>query len=152
MHKIISILLCSLLPAGAIALEVKLDLEITNGLKPLLVMRTNLPPKTELMASLLHPINRGGNGYIGQKNASVGNDGTLKFGPFTNQEGKPVLPGTYRVVITSGMMTGQPSSVQKILGSHGENISGDGVKSLPVIQGVSNLGNAINMDFWTEIR
>ena len=106
---------------------------IQNSQELILELKTNLPPKTNLMATIVNPINQGGDGYDGQAQAEVQNNQIARFGPFSN-DGNRLLPGIYVVSISSIMAALQPKEVQQYIGEHGERLTGSSVMTLPGTQ------------------
>lgn len=117
--------------ASALASDITLDLNVTgNDQKPILNVKTNLPPKSILMASLANPINQGGDGYFGQASAAVQANQVVQFGPFS-KTGDRLSPGIYQVTVTTVMAALQPEEVQPFFGAHGERLTGHPVITLP---------------------
>ena len=116
---------------NVLASDIALDLNVIgNDRKPTLNVKTNLPPKTILMAILVNPINRGGDGYLGQATAAVQTNQVVQFGPFL-KNGDRLFPGIYMVTVSSVMAALQPQEVQAFFGAHGERLSGRQVSTLP---------------------
>jgi hypothetical protein len=82
------------------------------------------------MATLVNPINQGGDGYFGQASAAVQTDQSVQFGPFS-KTGDRFSPGTYRVTVSTVMAALQPEEVQPFFGVHGERLTGPQVSALP---------------------
>jgi hypothetical protein len=89
---------------------------------------SNLPKGTLLSVSLANPINKGGSGYYGESESSLGSEKSTDVGPFS-QNGKPLPPGFYMVVVSISSLF-QPNSVQSIIGKNGEYLKGNNVFSL----------------------
>jgi hypothetical protein len=104
------------------ALNVSINTAVQGGDKPVIDGQTNLPDNTDLMIS----IKRNESSYGGQAKVKV-TGGKFHAGPFT-QKGAPFNPGIYTLLVTAPYAPTQPSSVQSIIGGHGENISGNLVK------------------------
>ena len=94
--------------------------------KPMIGGRTNLPVGTKLFINL----ERKASAYKAQSDATVGSDGCFSGGPFT-QSGEPINPGDYAVEVLMPLSSGQPQSVQNVIGDRGQNIAGPLVKSFP---------------------
>jgi hypothetical protein len=103
---------------------------IGNDQKPILNVKTNLPPKSILMASLANPINQEGNGYFGQAKGEVAANQIVQFGPFS-KTGDRLSPGTYQVTVSTVIAALQPEGVQPFFGVHGEGLTGPQVSALP---------------------
>jgi hypothetical protein len=117
--------------ANASASDITLDLSVIgNDRKPILNVRTNLPPKSILMATLVSPILRGGDGYFGQTEGAVQTNQVVQFGPFSNAEDR-LSSGIYLVTVTTVMADVQPEEVQPFFGMHGERLRGPQVSILP---------------------
>ncbi|MFP9230887.1 hypothetical protein A0E43_19280 [Pectobacterium cacticida] len=134
---------------NVLASEIALDLNvIENNQKPILNVKTNLPPKTILMASLANPKNQGGDGYFAQATAAVQTNQVVQFGPFS-KNGDRLSPGIYQVTVTSVMTALQPQEDQAFFGAHGERLTGRQVSTLPGTQerGISQVFKfQINLD------
>ncbi|NVN91923.1 MAG: hypothetical protein HXX11_15155 [Desulfuromonadales bacterium] len=104
------------------ALDVSIKTEVKGGDKPVVDGKTNLPNDTDLMVS----IKRKESSYGGQAKIKVAG-GQFHAGPFT-QKGLPFNPGIYALTITVPFAPTQPSSVQTIIGEHGEKMLGSLVK------------------------
>ena len=131
MKRIFWIALLSLVSVNAFASDITLDLNVIgNDQKPLLNVKTNLPPKTILMAILANPINQGGDGYFGQAKAAVSASQVVQFGPFS-KTGDRLAPGTYQVTVSTVMAALQPEEVQPFFGTHGERLTGPQILTLP---------------------
>jgi hypothetical protein len=116
---------------NAFASDVTLDLNVIgNDQKPILNVKTNLPAKTILMASLANPINQGGDGYFGQAKAAVSANQVVQFGPFS-KSGDRLSPGIYQVTVSTVGSELQPEEVQPFFGPHGERLTGRQVSTLP---------------------
>lgn len=116
---------CNSATAKVKPLNVTLDLNVTfNGQNTFLNVTTNLPPMTQMMATLVNPINTGGSGFLAQANSIVQTNQSVRFGPFTNK-GNRLPPGTYVVTITSSLPALQPAEVMPYLGIHGEYLTGN---------------------------
>lgn len=130
--------------ANAAALDITLDLNaIGNDQRPILNIKTNLPPKTILMASLANPMDLGGDGYFGQAKASVQANQVVQFGPFSKGGGR-LSPGIYQVTASTVMAGLQPGEVQQFFGPHGERLTGPLVSTLP---GTSERGVSQRFEF-----
>ncbi|HET6418652.1 MAG TPA: hypothetical protein VFG19_00755 [Geobacteraceae bacterium] len=106
----------------AFALNVTMSTKIQGGDKPIVVGKTNLPDGTDLMVS----IERNKSAYGGQSKVKVSR-GEFRAGPFT-QKGSAFNPGTYTLKITVPFAPTQPSSVQSVIGDHGQELQGSLVK------------------------
>jgi len=112
------------------ALDVMLDINvISNDQKPIIKLKTNLPPKTILMGSLISPVNQGGNGYFAQISAEVSSNQIIEFGPFS-QNGDRLSAGIYQISINTVMAALQPEEVQLIIGEHGGKLTGKQITTL----------------------
>lgn len=96
-----------------------------GGLKPTLEGRTNLPSGTQLIVTLRH----GAPSYDAQSKLAVEPNGCFATDQFTD-DGGDLSPGRYSVLVTMPVSSGQPDSVQRIIGTHGEYIIGPFVKRL----------------------
>jgi len=111
--------------------DITLDLDVIgNDQKPILNVKTNLPPKTILMANLANPINQGGDGYFGQAKGAVADNQIVQFGPFS-KTGDNLSPGTYLLTVSTVVADLQPKEVQAFFGVHGEGLMGRQVLTLP---------------------
>ena len=118
-------------PSDALGPDITLDLNVNgNDQRPILNVTTNLPPKTLLMATLVNPINQGGDGYFGQVSAAVQTNQVVQFGPFSKNE-DALSPGSYKLTVITIMAAGQPEEVRPFFGAHGERLSGPQVFTLP---------------------
>lgn len=134
MKRIFWIMFLYAVSINVLASDIKLDLSVIgNNQKPVLNVKTNLPPKTILMASLANPKNQGGDGYFGQATAAVQTNQVVKFGPFS-KNGDPLSPGTYQVKVTTIMAALQPQEIQVFFGRNGERLEGQQVSTLPGTQ------------------
>jgi hypothetical protein len=129
--RIFWIALLSVVSINAFASDITLDLNVIgNNQKPILNVKTNLPAKAILMASLANPINQGGDGYFGQAKAAVSANRVVQFGPFL-KTGDRLSPGIYQVTVTTVMAALQPEEVRPFFGVHGERLTGPQVSTLP---------------------
>jgi hypothetical protein len=106
----------------AFALNVTMSTKIEGGDKPIVIGKTNLPDGTDLMVS----IERNKSAYGGQSKVKVAR-GEFRAGPFT-QKGSAFNPGKYTLKITVPFAPTQPSSVQSLIGDHGQKLQGSLVK------------------------
>jgi len=120
--KILIVLLLLLTVSNAWGLNVTMSTDVKGGDKPFVDGKTNLPDNTDLMIS----IKRKESSYGGQAKAKV-SGGQFHAGPFT-QKASPFNPGTYILKVTAPFAPTQPSSVQSIIGGHGEKLNGPLVK------------------------
>ncbi|WP_445367204.1 hypothetical protein ACH5Y9_19125 [Methylomonas sp. BW4-1] len=112
------------------ASDVTLDLNVIgNDQKPIVSIKTNLPPKTILTADLANPINQGGDGYFGMAHAAVQANQVVQFSPFS-KSGDSLSPGTYQLTVTTVMAALQPQEAQAFFGVHGEKLTGRQVSTL----------------------
>lgn len=118
------------LPLSAFASEVTMSLGMIGNQEPVLILSTNLPPKSLVMVSLANPISKSGSGYFAQEKGQVATDHTIRIGPFTNH-GDPLSPGKYEVTVGTVMATLQPQEVQSFFGDHGERLTGPKTLFLP---------------------
>lgn len=117
-----------------VVIEYALAKESTGGV--LVTAQSNLPDRTELMASLYAD---GGAFFAQDTSPLLG--GVAEFGPFSDK-GVP-LKGTYELSITAPIARNQPDEVQECIGAAGEHlrgplvsveeITGDNVASVDVI-------------------
>jgi hypothetical protein len=115
----------------AFASDSTLDLNVIgNGQKPILNVKTNLPPKTILMATLVNPVNQGGDGYVGQVKAAVSANQVAQFGPFS-KAGDHLSSGIYQLTVSTIGADLQPEEVRAFFGMHGERLTGRQVSTLP---------------------
>jgi hypothetical protein len=122
-------LLC-LVSMKAFASDITLDLSVTgNSQKLTLQGKTNLPPKTILMAIVVNPIDQGGDGYVGSTKAAVSANQIVQFDPFSKSGGS-LSPGNYKVTVYTVMAALQPQEVQPFFGAHGEGLTGRLVSTL----------------------
>lgn len=141
MKRIFWIALLCAVSINVLASDIALDLNVIGSdQKPTLNVKTNLPPKTILIASLANPRNQGGDGYFGQATAAVQSNQVVQFGPFS-KNGDRLSPGIYQVMVTSVMAALQPQEVQTFFGAHGKRLTGRQVSTLPGTQerGVSQV-------------
>jgi len=116
---------------SAFASDVTLELNATASNQGLVVsVKTNLPANTVLMATVVSPVDQGGDGYTGQVQAVVSADHLIRFGPFT-QGGNRLSPGVYQATVSTVMAALQPKDVQPFFGQHGEGLTGQYVSTLP---------------------
>ena|GEM_PF-3792310 len=118
------------LPMNAFASDITASVSVIGNGKPILTVKTNLPPKSVLMASLANPINLGGDGYFALEKGEVTANQTVQFGPFT-KNGDRLSSGTYQVKISTVMASLQPEEARSFFGMHGERLTGPLVSSLP---------------------
>jgi len=111
MRWLCAIGLLGVVSLSAFASDITMDLSLSGNGKPILNARTNLPPKAMLMATLVNPVNRGGDGYFAQVKGEVAADQIARFGPFT-KNGERLAPGTYQVTVSTVMAALQPSEIQ----------------------------------------
>ncbi len=120
------VLLCAVVvPKGATALDVLLQVAVEGDQKPVVVGTTNLPSGTQLMIS----VSRKASSYSAQDQVVV-NNGNFRAGPFT-KNGSPLNSGAYLVEVSSPLAALQPAAVQAVIGSSGEKIVGPSVKGSP---------------------
>jgi hypothetical protein len=104
------------LPAEAF--EPTMDIFVENPLQPIFHGSTNLPDGSELMLTLA----RSQSGYMAQSQMKVAG------GHFTTEQfsadGAPLNPGHYKVEISMSMAALQPASVQAVIGSEGQKMTG----------------------------
>jgi hypothetical protein len=124
------IALLFVLPLSTFASDVTMDLSVIGNEKPILSLKTNLPPKSMLIATLVNPIDRGGDGYVGQSKGEVGPNQIVQFGPF-NKNGNRLSPGTYHLTVSTVMAALQPEEARPFFGAHGERLTGPHIESLP---------------------
>jgi hypothetical protein len=122
-------LLC-VLPSNAFASDVTMTLSVSGNDKPLLIFKTNLPPKSVLMVSVANPIDKGGDGYFAQQQGQVTEDQTIRIGPFTKSGGS-LSVGKYQITVQTIMAALQPQEVQPFFGIHGEKLTGPQIALLP---------------------
>ncbi len=117
--------------ANGFASEVTLELNATASNQGLLLnVKTNLPANTLLMATLVSPVDQGGDGYTGQTQGVVSADHVIRFGPFS-KVGNRLSPGVYQATVSTVMAALQPNDVQAFFGQHGERLTGRNVSILP---------------------
>lgn len=98
--------------------EVNLSAEnIALDGKPIFAITTNLPDDTELLLTL-----KNNAGYTGQDKVIIA-DGKGQSGAFSSKGNS--LSGEYTLKVTMGMPSIQKDSVQKVIGSSGEYMTGD---------------------------
>ena len=114
----------------AIPSEISMTLGVSGNDRPVLILKTNLPPKAILMVTVANPINKGGDGYFAQQQGRVEDDQTIRIGPFT-KSGGGLSVGKYQVTVQTIMATLQPPEVQPFFGFHGENLTGPQIALLP---------------------
>ena len=121
--------------------EVILTAENTtdNG-KPIFKITTNLPDNTELLLTLKNT-----SGYTAQDKVTIKN-GQGKSSSFSDQGNS--LSGTYTLKVSMGMPSLQDQSVQNVIGSRGEYISGSIVQESSM---GSNTYNVIEAEFVFDI-
>lgn len=122
-------LLCGLY-LNAFASDVTMSVAVTGNDKPVFTLKTTLPPKSVVMASLANPMNQGGDGYFAQQQGQVAADQTIQIGPFT-KNGDRISPGKYQVIVGTIMAALQPQEVQPFFGAHGERLTGPQILLLP---------------------
>lgn len=116
---------------SAFSSDVTLELNATVSNQGLVLsVKTNLPANTVLMATVVSPVDKGGDGYAGQVQGVVSADDVVRFGPFT-KAGNRLLPGEYQVTVSTVMAALQPNDVQPFFGQHGEGLTGQYVSTLP---------------------
>lgn len=99
-----------------VELSVSPNVNSDNG-KVLFNVATNLPEDTKLMLTLTND-----DGFMAQETITVLRDGVGHSVEFSNKgEG---LKGKYHLVVSMSLPTLQAKAVQEIIGTHGENISG----------------------------
>lgn len=150
MKKTLITTLLFLAPVSSMAFEAKINMQITNGLKPIIVLNTNLPAGMEMIAHIVHPIVSGGDGYMASSVKKVGKDGRVMFGPFT-VSGRPVVPGKYRINIGTTALQSQPKSVQAVTGVDGSEMTGEYVRPLSPPGATVDLGRTIMVDEWIDL-
>lgn len=122
-------LLC-VISTRAFASDITLDLSVMgNDQKLTLTGKTNLPPKTILMANVANPIDQGGSGFTASAKAAVSANQVIEFGPFSKAGGR-LFPGIYKVTVVTAMAALQPQEVQPFFGAHGESLTGRQVLTL----------------------
>jgi len=115
--------------ANALDSDVTLDVNVTsNGQKPILNIKTNLPPQTILNAQLIRPTNQGGESYISTLSSAVQAD-YVDIGPFLKSGATGLSPGIY-VVYVSTAWDEQP---KEVFGVNGEKLTGRHVFAPPGI-------------------
>lgn len=121
--------------------EVILTAENTtdNG-KPVFKITTNLPDNTELLLTLKNT-----SGYTAQDKVTIKN-GQGKSSSFSDQGNS--LSGTYTLKVSMGMPSLQDQSVQNVIGSRGEYMSGSIVQESSM---GSNTYNVIEAEFVFDI-
>lgn len=92
--------------------------------------KTNLPPNTVLMATLVSPKNLGGDGTFWQSTKAVKKNQTVQFEPFS-KGGKRIPEGSYVLHLGTVGQDMQPQEVQAFFGDKGKNLEGENVKLLP---------------------
>ena len=131
MRRIFWIALLCVVSTTAFASDITLDLSVTgNNQKFILNAKTNLPPKTMLMANVVNPMNQGGDGYVGSASGAIKANQIVQFGPFSKSGGR-LSPGRYQVTVTTIMAALQPREIQSFFGAHGEGLTGRLVSFLP---------------------
>lgn len=119
-------LLCAFL-SPSWAIEVTLDLQVRNDTsRPVVSIKTNLPPKTQFMAMMINPINQGGDGLIRESQAEVQSDQTVQFLELS-KNGKPFPNGHYILHISASPHV-QSTEVKRILGLKGERLTSPNVR------------------------
>jgi hypothetical protein len=98
-------------------LEFDVNVHVEDG-KPSFEIETNLPDGMEIMFTVL-----ANQDIWGQAKERVVS-GAINIGPFS-RKGEPYPPGTYRLEITSPLLSLQPPEVQAIMGEDGENFHDD---------------------------
>ena len=111
----------------------------TNG-KPIFEITSNLPDGTELMLTL-----ENSSGYTAQDKITLQN-GQGKSSSFSAQGNS--LSGTYTLRVTMGMPSLQDQSVQDVIGSKGEYMTGNVVKESSM---AGNTYNSIEAKFSFDI-
>ena len=105
-------------PVIAVALEPSISLSIEHPAKPIIHGTTNLPDGAELMLT----VTKIGGGYTGQDTMHV------TAGQFTTDEfsldGHQLPAGQYKIEVSMSMASLQPPSVQAVIGTHGERLTG----------------------------
>jgi hypothetical protein len=122
MRYIVLILIVVFSVSEALALNVTMSAKIEGGDKPFVLGKTNLPDGTDIMISIV----RKESSYGGQSKVKV-THGEFRTGPLS-QKGGVFNSGVYTLKITVPFAPTQPSSVQAIIGSHGEKLQGSLVK------------------------
>ncbi|MDR3411292.1 MAG: hypothetical protein P4L87_10170 [Formivibrio sp.] len=141
MKKTILLFIGLFIAANAKALDVSLDIGvIPNNFKPIIEIKTNLPPGTEFTASIVNPINRGGTGAGAWMDAKVSNSYIVRFVP-----PQPVPAGIYAAHVGMHLTQGQPKNVLRVIGNDGELLTGDYISTMP------GVGRGIYTSFWFEV-
>lgn len=95
---------------------------------------TTLPPKTDLMITLENT----DLSYSAQCKTSVDNNNEFTSQPFT-LKGDAILAGEYRIIISMPISSVQPKDVQTLIGTNGQNLTGEYV--------TTNIVNGKTVDF-----
>lgn len=109
-------------------INVSLTIEIVSASQPILRGTTNLPDGTEIMCDISDEKwftadpNKPSDGYIAQAKTQVCH-GYFDCGPF-GFRGRDFPPGKYQASALVSVPGVQPPSVQKTIGSKGENLHG----------------------------
>lgn len=128
MKKLAFLIFLSVLLSPAWSIEVTLDLQVTNDRNTtFVIVKTNLPPKTRLMATMINPINQGGQGGMWESKAEVQNDQVVRFEPFS-KNGRQLPSGFYVLHISAPSADLQPKEVQSVFGIKGEKLTGPNVR------------------------
>jgi hypothetical protein len=128
--RIVRIALLCAVPLNAFASDITLDLSVTGNSQSLtLTGKTNLPPKTILMANVVNPIDQGGDGYTASAKTAVSANQDVQFSPFSKAGGR-LSPGTYKVTVATALAALQPQEVQSFFGVHGGSLTGRQVLTL----------------------
>ncbi len=143
MKPILWIALLSVISTRAFASDITLDLSVTvNDQELTITGKTNLPPKTILMANVANPRDQGGDGFKASAKAAVSANQTIQFGPFSKAGGR-LSPGVYKVTVGTAMAALQPQEVQPFFGAHGGSLTG---------RQVLTLGGTSERIFWQTLQ
>lgn len=141
--------------------EVKLDVFAdTNNGKPIISGETNLPDGSELMISITTIATKEELAELGLSEEEMeetrytthGQDKVIvKDGKFTSEtfskQGEKYDPNEYIVSVSMSLAQLQDESVQKIIGSNGENMTGDNV-----VESSDGLGNYVDKEITMVIN